>query len=152
MSDTGDRKSSCGSSLTCHALRLRPGQNITDEIVRCVKENELKAAFILTCCGSVTKATIRMANASSTNTNEIKTLDGRHEITSLVGTVCNSGDFHLHVTLGDVAGNAIAGHVMGDMEVFTTAEIVLGECNGLSFTREFDKETAFDELVIGKRN
>ncbi len=39
---------------------------------------------------------------------------------------------------------------MGDMRIFTTAEIVLGSCDDVSFTREFDEATGFDELVIKK--
>ena len=37
---------------------------------------------------------------------------------------------------------------MGNMKVFTTAEVVIGNCDVLSFTREFDDETGFHELVV----
>ena len=33
----------------------------------------------------------------------------------------------------------MGGHVVGDMEVFTTAEIVIGSSNKTIFTREFDQ-------------
>jgi predicted DNA-binding protein with PD1-like motif len=42
----------------------------------------------------------------------------------------------------------MGGHVMGDMIVFTTAEIVIGNCDGLKFTREMDGQTGYRELVI----
>ncbi len=40
---------------------------------------------------------------------------------------------------------------MGDLEVFTTAEIVLGECAGLVFGRELDECTGYPELVVESR-
>ena len=73
-------------------------------------------------------------------------LDGRHEIVSLVGTLSEGG--HLHASLSDVKGGVVGGHVMGDMVVFTTAEIVIGECCQLEFTREMDDKTGFKELSV----
>jgi len=40
--------------------------------------------------------------------------------------------------------------VLDGCEVFTTGEIVIGECVGHSFTREMDARTGFDELVVSK--
>ena len=81
------------------------------------------------------------------STFQIETLHNHYEITSLVGTL--SGDRgHLHITLSDKAGGVIGGHVVGDLVVFTTAEIVIGDCTGAVFTREHDDATGFDELCI----
>lgn len=44
----------------------------------------------------------------------------------------------------------MAGHVVDDLIVQTTAEIVLGEICGVQFKREFDKATGWAELVISK--
>ena len=80
---------------------------------------------------------------------QIIEVKGRHEIVSLVGTLANEG--HLHASLSDKDGNVIGGHVMGNMKVFTTAEVVIGNCDTLSFTREIDDETGFDELVVREK-
>ena len=48
-------------------------------------------------------------------------------------------------------GHVVGGHVMGNMKVFTTAEVVIGNCDMLSFTREIDDETGFDELVVKEK-
>lgn len=40
---------------------------------------------------------------------------------------------------------------MGNMIVFTTAEIMIGECSELVFDREMDTETGFHELVVQPR-
>jgi len=66
---------------------------------------------------------------------------------SLVGTLSGSGG-HLHISLSDAQGHMIGGHVIGGLFVFTTAEVVIGECSDLQFTREHDDTTGFQELVI----
>lgn len=77
-------------------------------------------------------------------------LTGRFEIVSLVGTL--NPDAHLHISLSDIEGKTIGGHVLGDLEVFTTAEVVIGEAVDLKFTREMDVLTGFPELVVQPRS
>ena len=74
-------------------------------------------------------------------------LQERFEIVSLTGTVSRHG-CHLHMALADHQGNVVGGHVLEGCEVFTTAEIVIGECVNHVFSREHDEETGFDELVV----
>ena len=64
----------------------------------------------------------------------------------MVGTL--NRDAHLHVCLSDAEGRTVGGHVMGDLEVFTTAEVVVGDAVDLQFTREMDERTGFPELVV----
>ncbi|XP_071400691.1 bifunctional protein GlmU-like [Centroberyx affinis] len=142
--------SSAGSSLQVHALRLGPGRELLGSLQALVEERRLRAPFIITCVGSVTKATLRLANATATNTNEVIQLNGRFEIVSLVGTL--NPDAHLHICLADAEGRTVGGHVLGGLEVFTTAEVVVGEAAGLQFTREMDDQTGFPELVVQPRD
>jgi len=58
-----------------------------------------------------------------------------------VGTFSSDGTCHLHASFGDAAGRVVGGHVLGDMRVFTTAELVVGDCEGLAFVRQFDQCT-----------
>ena len=74
-------------------------------------------------------------------------LQERFEIVSLTSTVSRHG-CHLHMALADHQGNVVGGHVLEGCEVFTTAEIVIGECVNHVFSREHDEETGFDELVV----
>ena len=67
-----------------------------------------------------------------------------------MGTLTPDKECHLHVTLGRKDGSTISGHVVGDMVIFTTAEVVLGDCKGAKFTREMDSRTGFPELVVQK--
>ncbi|XP_072265600.1 bifunctional protein GlmU-like [Pyxicephalus adspersus] len=137
------------SSLSVYALRLGPGEEIVTSLFKFVQEKELRAPFVITCVGSVTKATLRLANADAVNRNEIINLNEKLEIVSLVGTLNEYA--HLHISLSDKDGKTIGGHAMGDLEVFTTAEIVIGELSDLQFTREMDERTGFPELVISPR-
>ncbi|KAG8583786.1 hypothetical protein GDO81_008548 [Engystomops pustulosus] len=138
------------SSLSVYALRLGPGEEIVTSLFKFVQEKKLRAPFVITCVGSVTKATLRLANSDAQNTNEIIHLKERFEIVSLVGTL--NEDAHLHISLSDKDGKTIGGHAMGNLEVFTTAEIVIGELSDLQFTREMDERTGFPELVIRPRS
>ncbi|XP_069090449.1 bifunctional protein GlmU-like isoform X1 [Pleurodeles waltl] len=137
------------SALAVYALRLGPGEEIVTALLKFVKDKKLQAPFVITCVGSVTKATLRLANFTATNTNEIVHLNEKFEIVSLVGTLNETA--HLHISLSDKDGKTLGGHVIGDLEVFTTAEIVIGECSSLQFTREMDERTGFPELVISTR-
>ncbi|KAL6095497.1 uncharacterized protein ACO6RY_09411 [Pungitius sinensis] len=138
-----------GSALQVHVIRVGPGQELLGSLQAFVDERRLRAPFIITCVGSVTKATLRLANATATNTNEVLHLSGRFEIVSLVGTL--NRDAHLHVCLSDGEGRTVGGHALGDLEVFTTAEVVVGEASQLLFTRETDGRTGFPELLVQPR-
>ncbi|XP_014060358.1 bifunctional protein GlmU-like [Oncorhynchus nerka] len=141
---------SAGSALKVHAVRFGPGQELLCSLLAFVEERNLKAPFIITCVGSVTKATLRLANATAGNTNEVIHLDERFEIVSLVGTL--NKEAHLHICLADKEGKTLGGHVLGDLEVFTTAEVVIGEASDLLFDRQMDHRTGFPELVIQPRS
>ena len=77
-------------------------------------------------------------------------LNDKHEIVSLVGTL-SDGSGHLHASLSDAKGGVVGGHVVGDMVVFTTAEVVIGECEQITFKREMDHMTGFSELTVYPR-
>eukprot|EP00088_Acartia_fossae_P008406 TRINITY_DN14010_c0_g1_i1.p1 TRINITY_DN14010_c0_g1~~TRINITY_DN14010_c0_g1_i1.p1 ORF type:complete len:168 (-),score=28.92 TRINITY_DN14010_c0_g1_i1:258-728(-) len=135
------------SNLRVHCVRLEPGMEIKSALLRYAEENNLRAPFIMTCVGSVTKATIRYA--AQVTADSTVDLNEKMEICSLVGTL--GAGAHLHIVLGREDGSTISGHAIGNLEVFTTAEIVLGECTDLVFNRTFDSRTGFPELDIQKR-
>ena len=82
---------------------------------------------------------------------QIHTFDEHFEICSLVGTLTSGWMAHLHTTLGRKDGSTVSGHVVGDMLIFTTAEVVIGNAAGAKFDREMDDETGFDELVVAAK-
>jgi predicted DNA-binding protein with PD1-like motif len=135
--------------MKTHALRLLPGEEVKAGLLLHVKQTGLKAAFILGCVGSVDLATLRLANAdAATHANEVVTREERFEVLGLQGTFSSGGEScHIHGTFADASGQVLGGHVMA-LRVFTTCEIILGECEDMEFTRELDPATGFSELVV----
>ncbi|RUS91663.1 hypothetical protein EGW08_000636 [Elysia chlorotica] len=133
----------CGA-LQCYPLRLCPGEELQTTLAQFVRSRGLEAAFVLSCVGSVTKAHLRMANSTDTKLYT----QGPYEIVSLVGTLSGGSSGHLHTSLSDAQGEVVGGHVLGQMVVHTTAEVVIGNVQGLVFTREPDSRTGYDELCV----
>ena len=55
------------------------------------------------------------------------------------------------MSISDAECNVFGGHVMPGCTVRTTLEVVIGEIEGLEFTRPTDLRTGYDELSIGTR-
>jgi len=132
--------------MTAHALRLHPGQDLKRELDAFAKAQHLQAGFIITCVGSLQKVALRPANQQIPLLREQK-----FEIVSLVGTFSPDGS-HLHISLSDSTGATLGGHLLEGSEIYTTAEIVIGEAEHLQFRRETDPITTFKELTVKKRH
>ena len=132
------------SSNTIYAFRLKPGQDLKQEIQKFVNEKQVKAGWISTCVGSLKVYNIRFANQSKSTSDT-----GHFEIVSLTGTVSINGS-HLHMSISDSTGKTIGGHLSEGNIIYTTAEIVIQSSNNLEFKREKDGSTEWEELnVIG---
>jgi predicted DNA-binding protein with PD1-like motif len=131
--------------LKTYALRLRPGQDLRRELERFAKEQKLEAGVVLTAVGSLTEAALRLADQSDSTRFE-----GKFEIVSLVGTLSPDGP-HLHVSLSDKTGRTIGGHLVEGCTVYTTVELVIGEIEGVRFTREQDAQSGYKELRVTRR-
>ncbi|UYZ62950.1 PPC domain-containing DNA-binding protein [Hymenobacter weizhouensis] len=130
------------SSLRTYALRLRPGQDLRRELLAFTERQHLRAAAVLTCVGSLTVATLRLANQEGPTVYR-----GHFEIVSLVGTLSVNGS-HLHLSVADSTGRTIGGHLLDGSLVYTTAELVLGELPELDFRREPDATFGYRELAV----
>jgi predicted DNA-binding protein with PD1-like motif len=128
--------------MIIHALRLLPGKDLKNSLIAFATEHRLKAAFIITCVGSLEEAAIRMAGAG-----EVKQFSDKLEILSLSGTFSDRGG-HFRICTSDKNGRVCGGHLMEGCVVYTTAEIVIGEAPGIEFRRAEDIETGFKELKI----
>ena len=53
------------SGLQVYPMRVKPGKELKTTLLTFARENELHAPFVLSCVGSVFKATIRMAKGES---------------------------------------------------------------------------------------
>lgn len=130
------------SSLKTYALRLRPGDDLRQQLNAFVQAHHIAAGTMLTCVGSLTVATLRLANQEGPTVYK-----GHFEIVSLVGTLSTNGS-HLHLAVSDSTGRTIGGHLLDGCRVYTTAEIVLGELPALDFRREKDDTFGYQELVV----
>jgi predicted DNA-binding protein with PD1-like motif len=130
------------SLLKTYALRLKPGDDLRQQLMAFVQANQIVAGTMITCVGSLTAATLRLANQEGPSVYK-----GHFEIVSLVGTLSTNGS-HLHLAVSDSTGRTIGGHLLDGCRVYTTAEIVLGELPQLEFRREKDDTFGYQELVV----
>lgn len=56
----------------CYTVRLGPGEEIKTRLLEFITIHHLKAAFILSCVGSVQKAKLRLAQATATDRNHVR--------------------------------------------------------------------------------
>ena len=78
------------SPLKTYALRLRPGDDLRQQLLAFTRKHNIRAGAMVTCVGSLTVATLRLANQEGPTEYR-----GHFEIVSLVGTLSTAGA-HLH--------------------------------------------------------
>lgn len=130
------------SAMRTLSLRLRPGDDLRQQLQALVTAQHLKAATVLTCVGSLTTVTLRLANQPGPTVYH-----GHFEIVSLVGTLSVNGS-HLHLAVADSTGRTIGGHLLDGNRIYTTAELVLGVLDEVDFRRETDPVSTYQELVV----
>lgn len=127
------------------AVRLHPGQDLRLALCDYCVHRRIDAACIVTAVGSLTQAAIRFADAVQPTL-----LAGPFEILALSGTLSRHGA-HLHIIVGDGAGQTRGGHLADGARIHTTAEVVLAELEGLAFERHPDPATGYRELLVVPR-
>ena len=134
------------AAMQTYSFRLRPGQDLKTELDAFVKQQRIEAGAMLTCVGSLTDVTLRLANQDGPSVWR-----GHFEIVSLVGTLSTNGS-HLHLSVSDSTGRTIGGHLLEGCKIYTTAEIVVGIMPSLSYVRELDPTFGYRELVVQKKS
>ncbi len=127
--------------MKTYSFRIKPGQDLREEIERAAEEHTVRAGVILSGVGSLQRVRIRLADA-----RKFLETERDYEIVSLTGTVSLSGS-HLHLSVSDHEGKTVGGHLGKGCIVRTTAEITIGVVEG-TFRREPDPDTGYDELVV----
>ncbi|HMR67897.1 MAG TPA: DNA-binding protein [Anaerolineae bacterium] len=128
--------------METYALRLHPHQDLKVELDTWARTHEIEAACVVTCVGSLRRAVLRFANQ-----DQATELEDKFEIVSLTGTLSKYGS-HYHLSLADGQGRTLGAHLLEGCLIYTTAEIVLGVLPGLSFLRQVDSATGYEELYI----
>ena len=119
-----------------------PGDDLRAHLEAATAARGIRAACVLSAVGSLGKAFIRLADEPKASE-----FDGPLEIVSLSGTLSPDGP-HLHIAVADSNGIVIGGHLGTGSIVRTTAELVIGVLDGVSFAREQDVRTGYRELVV----
>lgn len=132
--------------MQTYTIRLRPGQDLKAELDAFVVAHRIEAGALLTCVGSLTDLSLRLANQ-----DDPTNWQGHFEIVSLVGTLSTNGS-HLHLSAADSTGRTLGGHLMAGCRIYTTAELLIGVMPDLVYTREPDPTYGYRELVIRKKS
>ncbi len=128
-----------------HVVRVKPNQNLLDEIIRYCEENKIASAAILSIIGSLRWVNLGILKELPGKFIP-KKMEGPLEIASGMGTVAMKDGkviLHIHMVVSDENG-AIGGHLAG-ATVFSTAEIVIGELEE-QLERYKDDFTGLNEL------
>ncbi|WP_460926188.1 PPC domain-containing DNA-binding protein [Spirosoma agri] len=133
------------STMFTYSFRLRPGQDLKKELDALVQRERIGAGALLTCVGSLTDVTLRLANQEGPTVWK-----GHFEIVSLVGTLSLNGS-HIHMSVSDSTGRTLGGHLLEGCKIYTTAELVIGVMADLDYVRETDPAFGYKELVVKKR-
>jgi predicted DNA-binding protein with PD1-like motif len=133
--------------MKIYTFRLKPNQDLFDSVETFVVENKIEAGCVLSSVGSLTHATLRLANREYSTEYE-----GHFEIVSMTGTVSTNGS-HIHVSISDGDGVTIGGHLVSGCKVYTTVEIVLAVFEDVVYRRELlENDSGYEELKIYKKN
>jgi uncharacterized protein len=129
-----------------HAFRLKPGQDLRQEIEAFVQTENIQAGWIITCVGSINQTILRVANKPEGSDNK-----GHFEFVSVAGTINTSGS-PLHMSVSDNLGRTIGGHLHNGKIIYTTTYIVPGKSKSLFFSRERGGTTAWEESKGKNKN
>ncbi len=128
-----------------HVIRIKPGQEILQEILKYCQEEKIISGVIISLLGSL----------SEVNLGILKELPGKFISRKIKGPLeigCGTGTvalkngkiiLHIHVVVSDEE-RAIAGHLAGG-RIFSTAEVVIGEIEE-KLERYQDDFTGLNEL------
>lgn len=131
--------------MQAFTFRLKPGQDLFEEIEAFVIAKNIEAGCVLSAVGSLTHATLRLANQGYHSD-----YDGHFEIVSITGTISIHGS-HLHITISDRDGKAIGGHLVPGCKIYTTAEMVVAVFGDVVYKREYAEDSGYEELVVYPR-
>ena len=88
------------------AVRLSPGEDLKQSLLKYCIDQTIDAAYLLSCVGSLRRAAIRFANRP-----EATVFEQALEIIALAGTLSQHG-VHLHIAVSDGEGQVIGGHLI----------------------------------------
>ena len=130
-------------------LRLKPGMDLLDGIQAACERYQIRNGVILSAIGSLGR--VRFCDVEALpgkkcgyGYGKVLTLDETIELTGAGGVICSDEEgninLHVHICMSDKNGKAYGGHLVQGTIVLMTADIVLGEIEGVSMLREYDPD------------
>lgn len=130
-------------------VRLAPGTDLLEGIQAACEKHRIHNGVIISAIGSLNG--VRFCDVEPLpekkcgyGYGKVLSLDETIELTGAGGVICSdtSGNInlHIHISMSDKTGRAYGGHLVEGTTVLMTADIVLGEIEGISMLREYDHE------------
>ena len=135
---------SASGNTVYHCIRLHRGEDLLKSIKELCAEKNIKAGFVASGVGCISKGKIRDASGVT-----IREINEDCEIVSLNGTV-SAKRCHLHIALSKEDMSTIGGHLCEGCIINTTCELIIAEIPEISIDVEDDPETGYDELIFIK--
>ncbi len=127
-----------------HVMRLLPGEDLVLSLHQYCRKNEIKAAFVGTCVGSLERVVFRKGYDQT-----LFTMDGPFEIVSMEGTLSSNG-MHIHTAVSDKNFKVYGGHILSGSIIQSTAEIVIIELENHELSRTKGDLSGYKELQISQ--
>ena len=130
-------------------IRLKPGTDLLGGLQAACDRYQIYNGVVISAIGSLKK--VRFCDVEALpekkcgyGYGKILALDETIELTGAGGVICSDAEqninLHIHISMSDKNGKAYGGHLVEGTEVLMTADIVLGEIEGISMLREYDEE------------
>lgn len=130
-------------------LRLKPGTDLIKGIQSACERYDIHNGVIISGIGSLGR--VRFCDVEALPEKKCgygygRTLELNEtiELTGASGVICSDADnsinLHIHLSMSDKNGKAYGGHLVEGTTVLMTADIVIGEIEGIAMRREYDPE------------
>ena len=128
-------------------VRLAPGTDLLEGIQAACEKHRIRNGVVISAIGSLNG--VRFCDVEPLpdkkcgyGYGKVLSLDETIELTGAGGVICcdEAGkiNLHIHISMSDKNGKAFGGHLVEGTKVLMTADIVLGEIEGISMLREHD--------------
>ena len=130
-------------------IRLAPGTDLLGGIQEACEKYQIHSGVVISAIGSLQN--VRFCDVEALpekkcgyGYGKILQLDETIELTGAGGVICsdaeNNINLHIHISMSDKNGKAYGGHLVEGTKVLMTADIVLGEIEGMYMLREYNED------------
>lgn len=126
-----------------YLIRLKPNQDIKEELIQFSIKYNIKVGSIVSAVGSVSEMKVRIADGKTV----VHDVENR-EVFALSGTLVRH-QLHAHIAAINTKMEVFGGHLMVGCLVHTTMEFTLLDMSDtINASREYDENTGYDELFV----